>query len=108
MAKLRQEDLAILLLDFEKAYDRMDWDLLEGTLNQFGFEDSWIRGVAGLYWCATSQVLLARGWGPSFNLSRSIRQGCPLALFLFLFFAETMSVYLTTKEFGLRGLQMPI
>ena len=64
--------------------------------------------MAGLYHSATSQVLLVGGRGPSFALSRSIRQGCPLAPFLFLFFAETMSVYLTAEEVGLRGLQMPI
>ena len=104
MAKLRQEDLAILLLDFEKAYDRVDWDFLEGTLSRFGFENKWIRGVTGLYCSATSQVLLAGGRGLCFALSRSVRRGFPLALFLFLFFAETMSVYLTAEEVGLRGL----
>ena len=53
--------------DFEKAYDCMDWDFLEGTLSQFGFEDSWIRGVAGLYCSVTSKVLLVGGRGPSHN-----------------------------------------
>ena len=97
MAKLRREDLAVLLLDFEKAYDRVDWGFLEGSLSRFGFEDQWIRGVAALYRSASSQVLLAGGRGPSFDLSRSVRQGCPLAPFLCLFFAEVMCIYLATR-----------
>ena len=58
LAKLRHEEMAILLLDFEKAYDRVDWSFLEGTLARFGFEE-WIRGVATLYRTASSQVLMA-------------------------------------------------
>ena len=33
LAKLRHEEMAVLLLDFEKAYDRVDWSFLEGRSN---------------------------------------------------------------------------
>ena len=46
--------------------------------------------------------------GERFRLSRSVRQGCPLAPFLFLFVAEAMSTFLTAQDTGLRGLQLPI
>ena len=32
--------LALLFLDFEKAYDRVDWSFLEGTLSHMGFPAS--------------------------------------------------------------------
>ena len=108
MATKTNQNLAILLLDFEKAYDRVDWGFLEGTLSRFGFADEWIRGVSALYSCASSKVLLAGGKGASFKLSRSVRQGCPLAPFLFLFFAEAMSIYLTATTTGLQGLSLPV
>lgn len=37
--------LALLFLDFEKAYDRVDWSFLEGTLSRMGFSQRWIIGV---------------------------------------------------------------
>ncbi|MCO5550115.1 hypothetical protein L7F22_003595 [Adiantum nelumboides] len=42
LARLIREDLAILLLNSEKAYDRVDWGFLEGTLLHLGFEVEWI------------------------------------------------------------------
>lgn len=36
-------------IDFEKAYDRMDWDFLRLTLNDFGFAPLlWISSCAAL------------------------------------------------------------
>ena len=48
-AQHSSQHLAIVLLDFEKAYDRVDWSFLEGTLSWFGFPDEWIRGISSLY-----------------------------------------------------------
>ncbi|MCO5608584.1 hypothetical protein L7F22_062797 [Adiantum nelumboides] len=50
--------LAILLLDFEKAYHRVDWDFLEGSLCRMGFSLAWIRGVSALYRFASSAVII--------------------------------------------------
>ena len=40
LARLSGKDLAILLLDFEKSYDRVDWGFLEGTMLCMGFSGS--------------------------------------------------------------------
>lgn len=33
-----KQDLALLLLDFEKAFDRLNWDFMEGILQKLGFD----------------------------------------------------------------------
>ena len=40
LARLEESPLAVLLLDFEKAYDRVDWGFLEETMLCMGFPDS--------------------------------------------------------------------
>ncbi|MCO5560919.1 hypothetical protein L7F22_014539 [Adiantum nelumboides] len=83
--------IAIMLLDFEKAYDRVDWGFLEGILHRMGFPGAWIRGIFALYRSSSVAVTIGGHVGRTFALSRSVRQGCPLAPYLFLFFAETMA-----------------
>ena len=53
-------------------------------------------------------MLLAGGIGPWFKITRSIHQGCPLAPFLFLLFAEAMHVFISSQSIGLRGLALPM
>ena len=53
-ARHSHESLAIILLDFEKAYDRVDWDFLHGTLLRLGFPKEWVNGVSALYKTAHS------------------------------------------------------
>ncbi|MCO5605615.1 hypothetical protein L7F22_059798 [Adiantum nelumboides] len=63
---------AIILLDFEKAYDRVDWGFLEGTLHWMGFPDVWIRGISALYRSSSAAVTIGGHVGRTFALSRSV------------------------------------
>ena len=49
VARKTNQGLAILLLYIEKAYDRVDWNFLEGTVERFGFQEEWIKGVSALH-----------------------------------------------------------
>ena len=70
----RKEDLAILLLDFEKAYDRVDWSFLRGTMEKLGFPNQWLTVVSTLYNSTMSRVLVAREIGQAFSILRLVRQ----------------------------------
>ena len=106
-AEGQNQELAVLFLDFEKAYDRVDWNFMEGTLLKMGFPNNWIRGVSALYRNAHSSVLFAGDIGRRFSISRSVRQGCPLAPFLFLLVSEAFSVYLNSQQVNIKGLALP-
>ena len=64
--------------------------------------------MSSLYRNAYSLVLMAGGIGPRFNITRSVRQGCPVAPFLFLLFAEAMHAFISGQSTGLRGITLPI
>ena len=37
LARTMNEDMAVLFLDFKKAYDRVEWGFLEGVMQRVGF-----------------------------------------------------------------------
>ena len=43
LAKETQQDLVILLLDMEKAYDKINWSFLQDTMCSMGFNKEWIK-----------------------------------------------------------------
>ena len=107
IATKTKEDLAVLSLDFEKAHDRVDWDFMEASFLRLGFPIQWIRAVVSLYREAFNSVLVVGGQTRKFVISRSVRQGCPLAPFLFLLVMETFSMYLNSSQVSLKGLPLP-
>ena len=59
LAKEKDEDLVVLLLDFEKAYDRVDWCFLEKVMLHLGFPMAWVVAVRALYKNVSSSVYVA-------------------------------------------------
>ncbi|GBG83215.1 hypothetical protein CBR_g36829 [Chara braunii] len=87
---VRQEDLdmAVLLLDMEKAYDRVNWSYVLTTLRWMGFGEVFCSWVIALYSLSTASVMVNGHISSEFKLSRLLRQGCPLAPLLFVVHLE--------------------
>ena len=83
--------VAILSLDQEKAFDRVDWGFLRSTLVRMGFGSSFIGWVDLFYTGVQSAVKLNCYRSSFFCLSRGVRQGCPLSPLSYVLYAEVLA-----------------
>ncbi|GBG86522.1 hypothetical protein CBR_g41585 [Chara braunii] len=98
-------DLAVLLLDMEKAYDSVGWSFVLTTLRKMGFGLGFCKWVVAMYTVATSLVQVNGHLSRHFELSRSLRQGCPLAPLLFVLQLE-VPLNCIRRHPRIRGLQV--
>ncbi len=63
--------MVLLLLGFEKAFDRIEWSFLFVAMAKLGFYPQWIRWVSSLYKSASSAIKLN---GMEGRPSRSVDQ----------------------------------
>lgn len=102
-----KQDLSMLLLDFEKAYDRVNWTFLNQAMTKMGFHATWIKQVMSLNVNATASVIVNGKQSKPFRLQRSVRQGCPLEPYLFLLTVDVLGQMLQHPDNGVKGLQLP-
>lgn len=85
-------------IDMCKTYDRVNWTFLKAVMLAMNFSTTWVEWVIE---CVTTvkYVLLVNG-SPSqtFQPIRSIRQGDPIAPYLFLLCANILLIALTQAE----------
>ena len=72
----KQFPACFINLDQEKAYDGVDWGYMFNVLESFGFSSSFISWISVLYKDVTSSVIFNGHMSETFNLQRSVRQGC--------------------------------
>jgi len=106
-AEESNQDLVLLLLDFEKAFNKIEWSFLFKALAKLGFYPQWIRWVSSLYKLASSTIKLNGVEGSTFPLARSVRQGCPLSPYLFILATYVLGHMLDDHRFGVEGLALP-
>lgn len=106
-ARESKQNLVILLLDMEKAYDRVNWTFLEDSMEKLGFLALFIKWTSALYRGASTAILVNGNKCQKFMLERSVRQGCPLAPYLFLFTSEVLSYMINDPKYGIKGLVLP-
>lgn len=105
---VNQENLlaAILSLDQEKAFDRVDWGVLRSTLRHMGFGPSFVSWVDLLYSQIRSSVLVNGYVSTPFRLTRGVRQGCPLSPLLYVICIEVLAANLRAHP-DIVGVRLP-
>ncbi len=106
-AEESNQDLVLLLPDFEKAFDRIEWSFLFEALAKLDFCPKWVRWVSSLYTSASSTIKLNGVEGSAFPLARSVKQGCPLLPYLFILATDVLRHMLDDPRFGIKGLTLP-
>ncbi|CAI6006259.1 unnamed protein product [Closterium sp. NIES-65] len=100
-AKKGNEDWYMLLVDFRKAFDSVSRSFLFSTLKEMGFPERFVGWVEGLH-KDTRTRLLINGWlGEAVDVKSGVRQGCPLAPYLFLCAVEPLAQEAERRKIGL-------
>ena len=94
----------LLFLDFEKAFETLEWSFIQKTLLSFGFGPSIIRWFKTFYH-KTESCILNNGWSSDFFFCpQGERQGCLLSPYLFILSAEILAKAIRGKK--IKGLSV--
>ena len=84
-------------LDFQKAYNRMEWSFLIAILKAFRFSSNFTKLIHQCLSSIEFTLLLNGGQRPSFFPSRGLRQGNSLSPYLFILGSEVLLRLLNRK-----------
>ena len=97
----------ILMLDQEKAFDRVEWDWLFSTMKKFNFGDRFISWLNILYKNSKSCIVTNGVQSEYFDITRGIRQGDALSALLFIIQFEPLAQKFRTTE-TIKGISIPL
>ncbi|KAM0042665.1 putative RNA-directed DNA polymerase [Helianthus debilis subsp. tardiflorus] len=89
--KKKYKKAYLLKIDFEKAYDNVDWAFLISVLKQMGFPNRWCLWIEGILHSARSSVSVNGAPTFDFQCQKGLRQGDPISPFLFLVVMEAFT-----------------
>ena len=91
------DQAALLFLDQEKAFDRVNHNVLYKVLEKFGFGETFISWIKLIYLNATTRLNINGFLTENIPLKSGDRQGCPLSALLYVMVIELLALQLRTN-----------
>ncbi|GJZ18250.1 putative RNA-directed DNA polymerase, eukaryota, reverse transcriptase zinc-binding domain protein [Tanacetum coccineum] len=101
-ASKKNERLFLFKVDFEKAFDSLDWNLLDNVMQQMGFSHKWRKWICGCLTSSFNSVIVNGSPTKEFDIQCGIHQGDPLSPFLFIIAVKALHV--TFQEAKAKGI----
>ena len=95
----------MVAIDFKKAFDSLEWLFIKLSMIKFNFGDNIIRWVSIFYQNIQTAVLNNGFMTNFFQVSRGVRQGCPLSPYLFILCAEILAHKIRGEE-NIKGIEI--
>jgi exonuclease III len=92
------EEAYALFLDFEKAFDRVNWDYMFRLLERMGFGSEFAQWIKLLYTDPQAHLIINQNIQPALFPTRGVKQGDPLSALLFILTIEPLGNMLRSHE----------
>ena len=94
-AKKSKRQILLFKVDFDKAFDSINWKYIDSMLDQMGFGAKWRSWIQSCLSSSKASVLINGSPTEEFNITKGVRQGHPLSPFLFIIAMEGLNVVLS-------------
>ena len=103
--KSKDKNHAIISIDAEKAFDKIQHPFMIKTLQKMGIEGTYLNIVKAIYDKPTANIILSGEKLKAFPLRSGTRQGCPLSPVLFNIVLEVLATAIR-EEKEIKGIQI--
>jgi hypothetical protein len=79
LAKRRKDKCLLFKVDFERAYDTVNWQFLDYMMRRMGFAEGWTRWIRACVIHSSMSVLVNGSPTNEFHVGKGLRQGDPLS-----------------------------
>ena len=87
---VRKKSLYVVFIDFQKAFDSVDRQLLYNILRQNGVKGKLFSAIKSIYVCVKTRVRTTYGMSDNFNCLIGLIQGCSLSPIIFALFINEL------------------
>lgn len=97
---------ALLFLDFEKAFDSVEWNFIFKVLEKFNF-GPYFSSLIRIFYNNPTFTIKNNGWLSEIqSMHRGVRQGCPVSAQIFILVVELLALNIKNAK-DIKGIKLP-